>query len=65
MIDPELTAVLDFMPVIGLEDPVAARREFEKLLVAMRTPLPEADQLDIEDRLIPGWEGDPEVPVRV
>jgi len=65
MIDPELTAVLDFMPVIGLEDPVAARREFEKLLVAMRTPLPEAELLDIEDRLIPGLEGDPEVSVRV
>lgn len=65
MIDPELEAVLEFMPVIGLEDPVAARQEFEKLLVAMRTPLPEADQLDIEDRLIAGWEGDPEVPVRV
>src|SRR3974390_2814229 len=65
MIDPELEAVLEFMPVIGLEDPVAARQEFEKLLVAMRTPLSEADQLDIEDRLVPGWEGDPEVPVRV
>lgn len=65
MIDPELEAVLDFMPVIDLDDPVKARREFEKLLVTMRTPLPEAELLDIEDRLIPGWEGDPEVPVRV
>ena len=65
MIDPELEAVLDFMPVIDLEDPVEARREFEKLLVTMRTPLPEAELLDIEDRLIPGWEGDPEVSVRV
>jgi acetyl esterase/lipase len=65
MIDPELEAVLDFMPVIDLDDPVAARREFEKLLVAMRTPLPEAELLEIEDRQIPGWEGDPEVSVRV
>ncbi len=65
MIDPELEAVLDFMPVIDLDDPVKARREFEKLLVTMRTPLPEAELLEIEDRLIPGWEGDPEVPVRV
>jgi acetyl esterase/lipase len=65
MIDPELEAVLDFMPVIDLEDPVEARREFEKLIVAMRTPLPEAEQLEIEDRLIPGWEGDPEVSVRI
>jgi acetyl esterase/lipase len=65
MIDPELEAVLDFMPVIDLEDPVEARREFEKLIVAMRTPLPEAELLDIEDRMIPGWENDPEVSVRV
>jgi acetyl esterase/lipase len=65
MIDPELEAVLDFMPVLGLDDPVVARQEFEKLLVAMRTDLPEAEQLDIEDRLVPGWEDGPEVPVRV
>jgi acetyl esterase/lipase len=65
MIDPELEAVLDFMPVIDLEDPVEARREFEKLIVAMRTPMPEEKQLDIEDRMIPGSEGDPEVSVRV
>ena len=65
MIDPELEAVLEYMPVIDLEDPVAARREFEKLIVAMRTDLPEAEQLEIEDRTIPGWEGDPDVSVRV
>ena len=65
MIDPELEAVLEFMPVIELEDPVAARREFEKLIVAMRTPMPEEELLDIEDRMIPGREGDPEVSVRV
>ena len=46
MIDPELEALLDFMPVIELDDPVAARRAFEKLLVSMRTPLPEAELLD-------------------
>ena len=65
MIDPELAAVLDFMPVIDLDDPVTARREFEKLIVGMRKPLPEEELLDIENRLIPGWEGDPEVPVRI
>jgi acetyl esterase/lipase len=65
MIDPELASVLDFMPVIDLDDPVEARRAFEKLLVSMRKPLPEADLLDIEDRMIPGWEGDPDVSVRV
>ena len=65
MIDPELETVLEFMPVIDLDDPVVARREFEKLIVAMRTPMPEEELLDIEDRMIPGWEGDPEVSVRV
>ena len=65
MIDPELEAVLEFMPVIDLDDPVAARAAFEKLIVAMRKTLPEEELLDFEDRLIPGFEGDPEVPVRV
>ena len=65
MIDPELAAVLDFMPVIELHDPVLARAEFEKMLEAMRAPLPEADALDIEDGLVPGWQGDPDVAVRV
>jgi acetyl esterase len=65
MIDPELEAALDFMPAIDLDDPVAARRSFEKMLVAMRRPLPEAELLEIEDWLVPGWEDDPDVSVRV
>ncbi len=65
MIDPELEAALDFMPAIDLDDPVAARRSFEKMLVSMRRPLPQAELLEIEDRLVPGLEGDPDVSVRV
>jgi acetyl esterase len=65
MIDPELAVALDFMPVIELDDPVAARAEFAKVLAAIRTTVPESDLLDIEDRLVPGWEGEPEVAVRV
>ena len=65
MIDPELASVLDFMPHIDLDDPVLARAEFEKLLVAMRAPLPEADALDIEDRFVPGRDGDPDAAVRI
>jgi acetyl esterase/lipase len=65
MIDPELAAVLDFLPAIDLHDPVAARAEFEKMLDSMRAPLPEADALDIEDQSVPGWEGEPDVAVRV
>jgi acetyl esterase/lipase len=65
MIDPELAAFVEAMPVIDLDDPVAARAGFEELLVALRRDLPEADGLAIDDRLVPGWEGDPAVPVRV
>jgi acetyl esterase/lipase len=64
-IDPELSTFLSMMPDIDLDDPVEARRSFDRLLVSMRRPLPEADLLDIEDRRIPGYDGDPDVPVRI
>ena len=65
MIDPELAAVLDMLPKMDLVDPVAARRAFEEILVAIRIDIPGVETLDIEDRTVPGWEGDPDVPVRV
>ena len=65
MIDPELASFVEMMPVIQLSDPVAARQGFEELLVELRVDLPEAETLQIDDRLVPGWEGDPDVPVRV
>jgi len=65
MIDPELAAVLDLLPKMDLVDPVAARRAFEEILVAIRIDIPGVETLDIEDRTVPGWEGDPDVPVRV
>jgi acetyl esterase len=65
MIDPELAAVIDRLPHIDLVDPVAARRAFEEILVALTVDIPGLETLDIEDRLVPGWEGDPDVPVRV
>jgi acetyl esterase len=65
MIDPELAAVLDLLPAIDLSDPVAARAAFEGVLTALRTEIPGIDTLDIEDRAVPGWEGDPDVGVRV
>ena len=65
MIDPELAAVIDLLPKIDLVDPVAARRAFEEILVAIRLDVPGLETLDIEDRLVPGWEGDPDVAVRV
>jgi acetyl esterase/lipase len=65
MIDPELTAVLDFLPAIDLTDPVAARTAFDAVLESFRGEIPGIETLDIEDRFVPGWEGDPDVGVRV
>lgn len=65
MIDEELAAVIDLLPKMDLVDPVAARRSFEEILVAIKIEIPGIETLVIEDRLIPGWEGDPDVSVRV
>ena len=65
MIDPELAAFVDLIPAFDLNDPVAARAAFEELIAGIRIELPEAEAVDVEDRRIPGWEGDPDVPVRV
>jgi acetyl esterase len=65
MIDPELTAALDFLPVLDLSDPVAARAGFEAILAGIRVEIPGIETLEIEDRLVPGWEGDPDVGVRI
>ncbi len=66
MIDPELAAMIDMLPKMDLVDPVAARRAFEEILVAIRIEIPGIETLTIEDRAIPGFEGDdPDVPVRI
>ena len=64
MIDPELAAVIDLLPKIDLADPVAAaglrgdpRRH--------HVDIPGIETLHIEDRTVPGFEGDPDVPVRI
>ena len=59
MIDPELAAVLDLMPEIDLSDPVAARAGFAAMSPAFESTIPGLETLDIEDRLVPGWEGTP------
>jgi len=65
MIDPELAAVIDLVPQIDLSDPVAARRAFEEVLVAIRTEIPGIESLAIDDRRVPGRDGGPDVPVRL
>jgi acetyl esterase len=65
MIDPELAAALDLLPVIDTTDLVAARVEFDAMVARLRAEIPGIEMLTIEDRKVPGWEGDPEVGVRI
>jgi acetyl esterase len=65
MIDPELAAIVDLLPKMDLVDPVAARQAFEAMLAGITFDIPGIETLDIEDRVVPGHEGDPDVSVRV
>jgi acetyl esterase len=66
MIDPELAPLVDLLPSdLGLEDPVAARKGFEAMLEGLERDVPPELGLTMEDRTVPGWEDDPEVPVRI
>jgi acetyl esterase/lipase len=65
VIDPELAVVLDLLPAIDISDAVAARAAFASMLEGVVVDIPGIETLSIEDRLIPGWEGDPEVGVRI
>jgi acetyl esterase/lipase len=65
MIDPELAAIVDLLPKMDLVDPVAARQAFEELLAGITFDIPGIETLDIEDRMVPGHEGDPDVAVRL
>jgi acetyl esterase/lipase len=65
MIDPELSGILELLPQIDLSDPVAARAGFAELVAGMASDIAGIESLDVEDRLVPGWEGDPDVGVRI
>jgi acetyl esterase/lipase len=65
MIDPELAPFVDLIPPFDLADPVAARAGFEELIGSMVLEVPGIEALDITDRTVPGWEGDPDVGIRV
>ncbi|HWE68687.1 MAG TPA: alpha/beta hydrolase [Acidimicrobiales bacterium] len=65
MIDPELQPIIEFLPAIDLTDPVAARAGFEAMLAALNMEIPGGEDLDIEDRMLPGWEGGPDISVRL
>jgi acetyl esterase/lipase len=65
MLDPELAAVLEWLPHIELDDPVAARRAFDQALEAIVVEIPGIERLTVEDRTVPGRNGGPDVRVRV
>jgi acetyl esterase len=65
MMDPELAAMIDVLPDMDLTDPPAARRAFDELIGSITFDIPGIETLAIDDHLVPGADGDPEVPVRV
>ncbi|HEY1830252.1 MAG TPA: alpha/beta hydrolase [Acidimicrobiales bacterium] len=65
MIDPEIEPIVALIPKMGIEDPVKARVAFTQLIESMRADIPGIETLDIEDRMVPGWEGDPDVGIRI
>jgi acetyl esterase len=64
-IDPELAAITELIPHVDLTDPASARAGFDKMLATLTSEIPGVETLEITDRLVPGWPGDPEVAVRV
>jgi acetyl esterase len=64
-IDPELADIVELIPNSDISDPVAARASFESMIATLASEIPRIETLEITDRLVPGWEGDPDVPVRV
>ena len=65
MIDPELAGMVDLLPKIDLAGPGGGAPAFEDMLVGIAVEIPGIETLDIEDRMVPGWEGDPDVAVRI
>ncbi len=62
--DPELTPLLDLLPPLTIDDPVASRMGFEDMAAQLNTELDESG-IDIENRRIPGPAGAPDVAVRI
>jgi acetyl esterase/lipase len=63
-IDPELTAVLEFLPTLPFDDPAAARQGIAEMSALMADAIDESG-VSIEDRSIPGPPGAAEVPIRI
>lgn len=63
--DPELAALLEFMPPFTIEDVPAAREAFSAVMAGTPADLPGPELLRTVDRTIPGPPGAPDVRVRV
>jgi acetyl esterase/lipase len=61
--DPELAAALALLPVLDFTDLPTARGESSRLIALMSVP--DLTGVQVEDRLVPGAAGDPEVKLRI
>lgn len=61
--DPEIAAVVPLLPEIDGDDPATMRAFLSEAIAQLSQP--DTTGLQIEDRQIPGCEGDPAVPVRI
>jgi acetyl esterase len=63
--DPELEAMLGFLPDVSLDisDPAQSRAGFSEMIALLNADL-DPSGVDIENRAIPGPQGAPDVPVR-
>lgn len=61
--DPEIAAVVPLLPDLPGNDPFAIRSALSEMIAAF--PAPDTTGVQIEDREIPGRDGDPAVPIRI
>ncbi|MEM6110005.1 alpha/beta hydrolase [Mycobacterium sp. 050272] len=61
--DPEIAAALPYLPDLPGDDPLAIRAAMSDLIAAL--PVPDATGLRVEEREIPGRDGDPAVRIRI
>lgn len=61
--DPEIAAVVPLLPDLPGDDPLAIRAALSEMIAQF--PPPDTAGVGIEDRQIPGRDGDPAVPIRI
>lgn len=61
--DPEIAAVVPLLPDLPGDDPLAIRAALSDMIAQF--PPPDTTGVQIEDREIPGRDGDPAVPIRI